>query len=312
MQFRFLFVSLLAVLIFPAGAGAATCTVGVSSLDFSAVDTLTGNARTTADISIRCNDAASSTITVCGNIGAGSGGTSGGHRQMVSGSGSLQFGLFADEARSVPWGHMSDPTLGSPRRIVLPVAEAGASADVTLYGSIAGGQTDARTGSYSAQFSAADAVFYYAEGDALQCDAPAGASSAMASFTASASVSANCLIEAEDIAFGSVGLITQNIDASGRLHVTCTPGAGYSIALDGGLSGAAEPAGRRMRSGDETVLYGLYSDPGRTAGWGSTPGSTVEGEGSGEEVITIYGRVPPQQARPGDYTDTVVVTISYR
>ncbi|EEF26199.1 conserved hypothetical protein [Ricinus communis] len=44
-----------------------------------------------------------------------------------------------------------------------------------------------------------------------------------------------------------------------------------------------------------------------------TPGSTVAGTGTGNaQLLTIYGRVPPQTTpSSGTYTDTVVVTLTY-
>jgi spore coat protein U-like protein len=67
-----------------------------------------------------------------------------------------------------------------------------------------------------------------------------------------------------------------------------------------------------MMSGARAITYGLYRNPARTEGWGELTGSTVEGTGTGDTVrLPIYGRVPPQIAGPGAYSDTVVVNIFY-
>jgi spore coat protein U-like protein len=62
----------------------------------------------------------------------------------------------------------------------------------------------------------------------------------------------------------------------------------------------------------KTVDYGLYSDPGRALPWGTDEDSIVPGTGNGvEDAYPVYGRIPPQAAAPGSYSDTVVVTITY-
>lgn len=164
MLIRLLLASLLTVLVFPTRAEAATCTVTMSALNFGSADTLKGYIEATADISIECENVGPvSSVTVCGNIGPIQG------RQMNSGNASLHFDLFADPGHSIPWGHVNNPGLGSPQRIVLPVRGTSASAKVTLYGLVPGRQTGARVGNYAVR---ADAAFYYAEGETLQCDAP--------------------------------------------------------------------------------------------------------------------------------------------
>ncbi|WP_420963476.1 spore coat U domain-containing protein [Brucella sp. IR073] len=309
MPARFLFIVLFALLASVDHADAATCTANVSNLDFSNVDTLENGTAAAATISINCENVGSSSLTVCGNFGAGSGGLSGNARQMVSGADGLRFGLFADANHARPWGHADNTALGSPQRFSLPVTGTTASGTMTLYGLVPK-QLNARTGSYTSQFTGNDALFYYAEGDTLQCESPAGANSTTASVVASAAVQARCQIVADDINFGTVGIIASPIDATGQLHITCTPGVDYTIALDGGSSNATNPEQRQMHSGANTVTYGLYSNTQRTQGWGSGA-DAVAGEGSGTETRTVYGRVPVQQAVPGHYTDTVVVTITY-
>ncbi len=83
------------------------------------------------------------------------------------------------------------------------------------------------------------------------------------------------------------------------------------VAIDGG--GAHDPDNRLLRSGSNTVRYGLYSDPTRSAPWGTDAGSTVDYTGTGgQQQLGVYGRIPPQPAAPGAYSDTVVVTITYQ
>jgi spore coat protein U-like protein len=292
-------------------AHAATCTVHVGDLDFGQVDAI-GNTPTTtmANVDISCDNVTpgATTITVCGNIGAGSGGVAGGLRQSLSTGGALSFALAGPDGVT-PWGSTDEPALGSPYRIDVPVSGTSATLTTQLRGAVPAGQSSAPVGSYRSDFSAATSVFTYAEGD-LDCAAPIGGADATAPFSVTAGVVANCLVETDDLDFGTAGIIGSNIDAQTQLDITCTPGTGYSIGIDGG--GANDPDNRLLHSGSHTVRYGLYSDPGRTAAWGTGGGSTVDYTGTGAaQQLDVYGRIPPQPAAPGAYTDTVVVTITY-
>lgn len=298
------------LLMFPASvAQAAVCTVHVGDLEFATIDTLGGSAASTnTDISISCDGIGpgTDTITLCGNIGAGSGGASGGLRQSTAGTDTLSFALYASAGTSTPWGSMSTPELGDPYRIALPVSGDSASATAHLYAVVPAGQSGTPTGDYTASFGSSDVDFKYAEGD-LDCSSPVGAADAPASFIMHANVSANCLLQTHDLDFGTAGIIGSNIDAATTLDVTCTPGTGYSISIDGGSSG--DPDHRLLHDGTKTVGYGLFADAQHTDVWGA---DTVSDEGTGAtQHAPVYGRVPPQAAAPGSYTDTVVVTIAY-
>ncbi|MBB4226907.1 spore coat protein U-like protein [Rhizobium mongolense] len=129
-----------------------------------------------------------------------------------------------------------------------------------------------------------------------------------------ANVAANCLVAIQNIDFGTKGVLNANVDATGSVTATCTPGTTYTISLNGGTTNSA-PMARKMSRGAETVTYALYKDVARSQPWGdaASPGSTVAGTGNGAaQVLTVYGRVPPQDTpNPGTYTDTVVVTLTY-
>jgi spore coat protein U-like protein len=294
-------------------AQAATCTVHVDDLEFGTVDAI-GNsaATTTADVVINCDGITpnTDTITMCGNLGAGSGGVTGGLRRAVAGGNALGFVLYATSGSATPWGSITESGLGDPRQIDIVVGsgETSATKTVHLYGTVPSGQSSVPVGEYQASFGSSEAVFTYAEGD-LNCSAPSGAD-AYASFAVHASIAANCLLETADLDFGTAGIIGSNIDAATDLGITCTPGTGYDITIDGGGSGDADH--RELRSGSDTVSYGLYSDEARHDPWGTSPASTVSGSGNGsQQRLDVYGRIPPQQAVAGRYTDTVVVTILY-
>jgi spore coat protein U-like protein len=293
-------------------AHAAVCTVHVGNLAFGAVDTVgNGTAATSADVDISCDSitAGTTSITMCGNIGEGSGGVTDGVRQSIAGGGSLGFILYATNGTSTPWGSTANPDLGEPNRIDVSVSGTDATATAHLYGLVPSGQSAAAVGDYQADFTTADAIFTYAEGN-LDCSAPVGGADALASFSVTASVAANCDLETSDLNFGTAGIIGDNIDADTDLSIACTPGTAYSIAIDGG--GSHDPDNRLLRSGSDSVGYGLYSDTQRMDPWGTSAGTMVSGNGNGAtQRYGVYGRIPPQPAAPGAYTDTVVVTITY-
>lgn len=302
-----------AMLLLSAGVAqaAADCSIGVSGLSFGVIDTLgTTPPTTSADVSINCEDITSGAtqITVCGNLGPGSMGESDGVRQMQSGAAMLGFVLST--AGSVPWGSTSNPELGNAAEIDIPVSGDTVSYTAHIHGTIPTGQSAAAVGDYSTSFSSTDAAFRYAEGG-LDCGSTDG-TEVQASFTATASVPANCLLQTADLDFGTTGLIGHNIDDKTTVGVTCTPGTAYTISIDGG--GSHDPTHRQMRAGQETVNYGLYTDSGRNTIWGTGDGagSTVSDTGDGAKHNSdVYGRIPPQPAAPGSYSDTVVVTIAY-
>jgi spore coat protein U-like protein len=66
------------------------------------------------------------------------------------------------------------------------------------------------------------------------------------------------------------------------------------------------------------LSYGIFRDASRTALWGYTPGIDTVSQtlkvltSRGVDAsFTVYGRIPAlQDVTPGDYTDTVQVTLS--
>ena len=306
-----LLVATIVLLLSVSFAQAASCSVTIGDLDFGPVDTI-GNVAATSDteVTIDCDGASegTETITLCGHIGAGSGGSSNNLRQSLSPAGTLDFALFASAGGAIPWGSAAAPELGEPRRITVDIHDGAGSAFIQLHGIVPNNQQAAAVGNYRADLTTSDVSFDYGEGS-LDCSAPLE-SSTTASFAVTASVAANCLLETSDLDFGTSGLIGDNIDAETDLNLTCTSGTGYSIAISGG--GAGDPNNRLLSSGGNSVRYGLYSDSQRTNVWGTAEGSIVSDEGSGaERKYWVYGRIPPQPAAAGAYGDTVVVTITY-
>lgn len=147
----------------------------------------------------------------------------------------------------------------------------------------------------------------------------ATAATTTASLNVSATVNASCSISSA----GALTFAAYTPDASAQnsnstVGVKCSNTLPFKIGLDGGSNGGLSTGPRVMKrsSGEETLLYRLYSDASHTINWGSTPGTdTVDGIGTGlatEISKTIYGQIPSQpNAVPGTYSDAVTITVTY-
>jgi len=134
-------------------------------------------------------------------------------------------------------------------------------------------------------------------------------------FSVTATLQATCTINsASALNFGTVGMLTANVDQTSTIQVTCTNTTPYNIGLDIGTGTGASVATRKLTSGGTTVNYTLYSDSGRSTLWGNTVGTdTVTATSNGSaQSYTVYGRIPTQSTpAPGTYTDTITVTVTY-
>lgn len=106
-------------------------------------------------------------------------------------------------------------------------------------------------------------------------------------------------------------ILAQLAGTSGPMELNCSTGTLYTISLDNGVNAAG--AQRQMSNGaGANVTYNLYQNAGLTQVWNSTTG-IFSGVGTGIAIpFIVYGLIPVQ-ATPiaGNYSDTVVVTISW-
>jgi len=141
------------------------------------------------------------------------------------------------------------------------------------------------------------------------------AATATSTFTVSATIVAECLINsATNMAFGSQGVLIANVDLTSTIVVQCTNTTTYDIGLDAGTGTGASVATRKMTGGGATINYRLYSDPGRSTVWGNTVSTdTVNATGNGAaQSYTVYGRIPAQTTpAPAAYSDTITITVTY-
>jgi spore coat protein U domain-containing protein, fimbrial subunit CupE1/2/3/6 len=151
----------------------------------------------------------------------------------------------------------------------------------------------------------------------------AEAATATASFTVSVTITASCAISAGNLAFGSQGVLSADVDSTSTIAVTCTNSTPYSVGLDNGLSFSGGT--RRMKdtgAGTTYVNFGLYTDSARSNAWTTstsaascTGGANTCALGTGNgasQNITVYGRIPTQTTpAPATFNDTVTATITY-
>jgi spore coat protein U-like protein len=300
------------MLLLPSQLWAQSCNFSITPMVFT-VDTLSGTPTdTTATLSINCTGVALA-VRVCPGIGAGSGGATASARQMTSGASTLNFQLYSDSTRTAVWGAYGGSPAGTPPTIDLPLLSGAGTTTVTIYGRVFSGQGTAPPGTYTSNFTAADTNFIYASLGILPCPGLLLPQTSHPTFTATATIAPKCNVSAQDINFGSQGLLQANVDASGQLTVTCTPGTAYNIGLDGGNAGAG-PSGRLMSVAGRSISYNLYRDTARSLVWGTTIGTnTAGGTGTGAaQLFSVFGRVPPQTTpAAGVYKDLITVTVTY-
>lgn len=302
----------------PASALAQSCTFTTTAMTFSGSPLQGGAIDATATLTSTCTAVLGlfREVLVCPNINAGTGGTVASGARTMTGPTALQFQLYQDSARQVVWGSYNWAFATRPPAIlvgIFPILGTGTTT-TTIYGRILPNQTTTPPGAYRSVFSGAQTPFRYRFDDGNGCGSGAGTTAAT-SFTASLNVAKDCLVSATNVNFGSRGILSSNVDATGAVNVTCSATTPYSVSLGNGLNGTA-PTARRMRKGvgTEYVTYGLYRDVNRLLPWGETiPTNTVAGTGNGlAQNIPVYATVPPQNTpSPGTYTDTVVITVTY-
>jgi spore coat protein U-like protein len=143
---------------------------------------------------------------------------------------------------------------------------------------------------------------------------------------ATAAVTVNCTATAGPIAFPTYNPLTTASDSiTGPIKVTCSgSGTGSTnvtvgVTLSAGFSGNF--ANRTMLSGTNVLNYNIYwstayaqiMGDGTGGSFAGTAGPfTVTAGGTNYATGTMYGLIPGRQnAVPGAYSDTIVVTVTY-
>ncbi len=300
-------------------AQAQNCSFTVTPIEFGAVD-VTANTTISGSgtFSASCTGTAGRPLLICPNFGSGSGGSNpdGSLRQMTNGTSYLNYNLYKNAAMTNVWGsfvHGFGTATPPPMTMTLNASGRG-NKSRTLYAKITAAQQTTPIGAYQSVISGYDSQVFYAYDTGQTCDTLNGALQGSPSFIVQTSIIPRCTVSASELNFGSIGVINRTVDASNTISVVCTAGAPYSIGLDGGVSGANNPAQRKMKFGAYEILYGLYRDSARGLPWGlSADGLAQGGTGTGAaQNFKSFGRVPVQRTPPaGSYADTIVVTVTY-
>ncbi len=133
---------------------------------------------------------------------------------------------------------------------------------------------------------------------------------------------AACTVVATPLAFGNYSPLSASPTRSvGTITVRCVAIVGlnlsYTIGLSAGISG--NPGNRSLSSGSAILRYQLYQNVGESIPWGdgSSGTSTLTDRqllvllGTGK-TYSVYGQIMARQnAQPGVYQDTIVVTVVY-
>ena len=147
---------------------------------------------------------------------------------------------------------------------------------------------------------------------AMTTAAPAYAQSTdSADMEVTATIEDSCTITAGSMAFGLVDLTTgTDHDTSATITLSCTNGAGYSVAMGNGNNYAS--GSHNLSDGTDVIPYDIYSDSARVSVWeGATE---VTGTAGADDVeLVAYGRIPSTAGNvpAGDYSDTVSVTVTF-
>jgi spore coat protein U-like protein len=287
----------------------------MTSVSFGSVNVLPGTTvDTTGTLTITCTGLKKNDLErFCIDLAAGTD-ASGTQRRMASGTDRVTFDLYKDAARTQPWGNYAGNFLGGgSQNDFMSDGSGNLTATITVYARFSALQQTAVPAFYAeALIAGADQSVRYDQARSANC--PTGSDTTSFTFTTTATVMPSCSVTATNLNFGSVGLLSANVDGANTVTPQCTNGTPYNVGLDAGTGAGATVSARKLTSGGNTITYSLYKNSARTLVWGTTIGTdTVPGIGSGSgQALTVYGRVPAQTTpQPATYGDTIVTTVTY-
>ncbi|SAL06240.1 spore coat U domain-containing protein [Caballeronia calidae] len=301
---------------------------GSTYFDFGAVNLFSGNLDNVMSLSYTCGANASPSgvayVRLCVDLESGTGGNSFSPRLMnASGSSlTLKYNFFADAARTIVIGSDNSGNF-SPlsTTISIPVSQyyAATSGTINLYTRIFGGQGVNLSSpylNYNSNFPGSQSELKYAWSSSTtpQNCTSSGTSHVHLDLQVQAHIQSGCFISTTtDLDFGQTsGVIASNKDQSSYITIACSGNSAWQVSLNNGAhyaNGMRNMAG----PGGSLISYQLYRDQARTQVWGSTLNTnTVSGSGGASTQLTVYGRVPPQNAPPaGAYSDSIIVNLTY-
>ncbi len=125
-----------------------------------------------------------------------------------------------------------------------------------------------------------------------------------------------CGVSSTGVDFGNYDVLNPApTDSVGRIIVLCFPRANVTISIGPSPnSGGFNPRSMKHVSASYLLDYNLYRDRNRTEIWGDGTGGTfvVTERVNFFRIFRVYGRIPPgQDVLVGDYSETLVVTVTW-
>jgi len=312
----FILFALFALAFSASPAAAQVCNFSISNFNFGNINIGPGGTPpTTGTLTPNCSGIANRTLTICPNIGDGTGGsTSGSPRLLKNGGSNIPYDLLQPNGQV--WGSYVWPFPPRPPILTLVLDSQGTgSLSQTIQAVISGSIASAPTGTFSSSYPGSHTLIDYGYAPGQNCNITSNRS-AHVPFSVQATNVATCNVSTTALDFGTLSGLTTAQAATGQLGITCTKGVNYTVSLGNGSGGGAGPASRKMLSvaTGSTINYGIYRDAAHLLAWGQTIGTdTAAGTGTGlQQNLTAYGYLPAQgNPAPAAYSDTVVVTVSY-
>jgi spore coat protein U-like protein len=312
---RLLLAIALAFIIQHTSASAQVCNFTITSINFGNVNMAPGGtAPTSGTLTATCSGKPGATITICPNIGDGTGGSNNGSpRLMKNGTASIPYDLLQPNGQV--WGSYVWPYAARPPVLSTTLNRLGTGTlTQTIQAQISGSIASAPTGHYLSSYTTIHTLLDYGYAPAQSCNV-VSTRAAQANFIVQAQDTATCNLSATAMNFGTLAGLTTAQATSNQIGITCTIGAAYTISLDNGINGGTGPSNRYMVSAtNQKLSYGIFKDAAHVQAWGSTTGSNTQaGTGNGTtQNITAYALLPAQgNPMAGTYSDTVVVTVNY-
>ena len=297
-------------------ANAQSCNFTITDINFGSVNLSVGGASTTSGtLTANCTGTPNSTITICPNIGEGTGGsTAGNPRLLANGPRTVPYNFFQPSGQI--WGSYVWPYAPLPPVLSLLLNGSGTGAlSQTINAQLTGTFALAPAGLYQSVYSGPHTLIDYGYAPGQSCKV-VSARATRAPFTVSALNNNSCNISATPMNFGSRTDLNAAQISGNQISITCTNGVKYSVGLSNGSNGGTSPTNRFMSNAatGQKISYGIFQNASLTQQGGLAAGADmISGTATGlTQVYNAYGQIPVQVTPIGGaYTDTVVITLNY-
>jgi spore coat protein U-like protein len=129
----------------------------------------------------------------------------------------------------------------------------------------------------------------------------------------------SCTVTAVGVAFGTyTPMQATPLDMNGTINIACTGISGRNtVTIDLSPGASNNYLTRTLTTGANSLNYNLYFDAAYTQVWGNGTGTSVEGSATIRKRVPnaslpVYGAIAARQdPAPGDYADTILVTVNY-